>query len=456
MKSIIFSTALLFAGFTLKAQEPAKFACYFTENLSGDHLCAELKALSFKDDVDAKEILKTLLEPVGLRPNFVLQPCDSIQNCVATIGENGWRYILYDRVFLKNLVSQGNNHWASMSIFAHEVLHHLDQHTHIRNATIEKRRQMELEADAWSGRILAMLGATLDEAQAAVKSLNYTFDENFSTHPSKEQRLEAIATGYEAGVGRPGKPKGQVKLEDLSMQQHLYIKLDSLQETKNLSDSGWAIKEVIQLNNAWYGFYYKDLARKKNVIKSFQSAEELSAEIQKNAFTLHHLQFAGGQFVALVDTLKKTNNQSIARYAKLDANDLNVKKAMGKVVKDVVFANGAYWVLEEDAMASGINDQIVLITSSYPKTEISQLWKTLYVATTCKYVNSQWVTVMQKYNKDQLARVQVQGNKNTFPLDEFIRFEKDGFELETASFDGEYWGYTMLKYKNFTYENIRQ
>jgi hypothetical protein len=456
MKYIVFSILIIFASFTVKAQEPAKFACYFTENLSGDHLCAELKALSFKDDADAKEILKTLLEPVGLRPNFVLQPCDSIQNCVATIGENGWRYILYDRVFLRNLVSEGGNHWASMSIFAHEVLHHLDQHTHIRNANMEKRRQMELEADAWSGRILAMLGATLEDAQAAVKSLNYTYDENFSTHPSKEQRLDAIATGYDAGMGGAKKPKGQVKLEDLSMQQHLYIKLDSLNETQNLSDSGWAIKEVIQLNNAWYGFFYKDQERKKNIIRSYSSAEELSADIKKNDFTIHHFQYANGKFVALVDTLKKINHQSLGRYSKLDANELNVKKAMGKVVKDVVFANGEYWVLEQDAEKSGINDQIVLITDAYPKAEISQLWKTLYVANTCKYVNRQWVTVMQKYKKDQVARVQVQGNKNTFPLDEFIRFEKDGFELETASFDGIYWGYTMLKFKNFTYENIRQ
>jgi hypothetical protein len=257
-------------------------------------------------------------------------------------------------------------------------------------------------------------------------------------------------------MGGLKKPKVQVKLEDLSMQQHLYIKLDSLQETKNLSDSGWAIKEVIQLNNAWYGFFYKDQARKKNIIKSYASAEELSADIKKNAFTIHRLQFANGMFVAILDTLKKINYQSIARYSKLDANELNVKKAMGKVVRDIVFANGDYWVLEQDAEKWGINDQIVMITDAYPKTEISQLWKKLYVANTCKYVNRQWVTVMQKYNKDQLARVQVQGNKNTFPLDEFIRFEKDGFELETASFDGVFWGYTMLKYKNFTYENTRQ
>jgi hypothetical protein len=457
---VLFLTGIFFYPNNNIAQNtPAKFACYYSPNLSGDFLCDELKALSFSDDLDAREILKKILEPVGLTPNFVLQPCDSIQNCVATIGENGWRYILYDRLFLKSLVSKDGTNWSSISIFAHEVLHHLNQHTHlVQDATLQKRRQMELEADAWSGRILAMIGATLEQAQSAVSGLNYEYDEAFSSHPSKEQRLIAIEAGFKAGSSTTNKrkPKAIINLDNVTMKNHQFLKLDSLEEIDVQQTNGWLIRNVMKMNDNLYGFFVKKSDQVSvNVIKA-KSHNQLSDFIATPGSWLNSINFLGNEWIALQDSNDVRSSQTIRNAPKLDINDINLRKAKGMIIKDLSFSNGQWFILEEKADAAKVNDQIVLETDAFPQEDISQLWENLFVVTLCKFVNNKWITVLHKYNKDVTVIIQRNGYKSTFPLNEFINLESNGFSLTAADYDGVYWVYIMNQLKNFKYENVKQ
>lgn len=457
---VSFLLGLFVYPYTSFAQnKPAKFACYYSPNLSGDFLCDELKALSFSDDIDAREILKKILEPVGLTPNFVLQPCDSIKNCVATIGENGWRYILYDRLFLKSLVSKEGENWSSISIFAHEVLHHLNQHTHlVHEATLQKRRQMELEADAWSGRILAMLGATLEQAQSAVSSLNYEYDEAFSSHPSKEQRLIAIETGFQAGASATNKrkPKAIISLDNVTMKKHQFLKLDSLEEIDKQQSNGWLIRNVMKMNDHLYGFFIKKSDQVSAKVIHTKNQKDLSNFIVTPDGWLNSINYYGNEWIALQDSNDIRTKQSIRNTPKLDINDINLRKAKGMVIKDLTFSNGQWYILEETAEAAKVNDQIVLETDAFPQEDIGQLWDNLFVVTTCKFVNNKWITVLHKYNKDVTVVIQRNGYKSTFPLNEFINLESNGFSLSTADFDGMYWVYIMNQLKNFKYENVKQ
>ena len=144
---------------------------------------------SFKSNDDAKDVVKRILDPLGLKPNFEIE-ASNVQNAVAVI-QDGKRYILYSLNFILNIDKSAKTDWASISILAHEIGHHLNGHTLDNEGS---RPTTELEADEFSGFALFKMGASLEEAQAAMKTLNNT--EGSLTHPPKTARLEAIAVGW--------------------------------------------------------------------------------------------------------------------------------------------------------------------------------------------------------------------------------------------------------------------
>ena len=89
--------------------------------------------------------------------------------------------------------------YAKMSIFAHEVGHHVNGHTlGDYNLSLSESRLQELEADEWSGRVMFLMGYSLEQAQEAMHELHDgdNYDDRFSTHPSLNKRLHAIETGW--------------------------------------------------------------------------------------------------------------------------------------------------------------------------------------------------------------------------------------------------------------------
>lgn len=153
-------------------------------------------AMSFSSNREAEDVVDGILKHVGLKRNFIIMECPNIKNAIAVNlpGELGQiRYIIYDNDFMDDINLKSNTNWSAISILAHEVGHHLNAHTLSKAGNSHKN---ELEADEFSGFILAKMGATLTQAQAAINSLtNMTAS---STHPGKYKRLEAIEIGYKS------------------------------------------------------------------------------------------------------------------------------------------------------------------------------------------------------------------------------------------------------------------
>lgn len=143
---------------------------------------------TFTSDNDAQSALKMITDASGLSANFRLVAAN-VPNAAAVIFNNQ-RYILYNQTFMYN-ISQKINYWASISILAHEVGHHLNGHSLIPGGS---RPGLELEADKFSGFILGRLGATLSEAQSAINNL--ISESGSLTHPGRSARLAAIANGW--------------------------------------------------------------------------------------------------------------------------------------------------------------------------------------------------------------------------------------------------------------------
>jgi len=90
-----------------------------------------------------------------------------------------------------SITNTTGTNWSSISILAHEIGHHLNGHT---LGVGGSRPDLELQADKFSGFVCARMGATLAEAQAAMKVA--ASSAGSSTHPPKSARLEAIAVGW--------------------------------------------------------------------------------------------------------------------------------------------------------------------------------------------------------------------------------------------------------------------
>src|SRR5690606_3988707 len=78
-----------------------------------------------------------------------------------------------------------------------EVGHHLNGHT-LKSGGSNHR--IELQADEFSGFVLARMGCSLGDAQAAVNKM--LPDEGSATHPANADRLATIEKGWQRGNGR--------------------------------------------------------------------------------------------------------------------------------------------------------------------------------------------------------------------------------------------------------------
>jgi hypothetical protein len=141
------------------------------------------------DPVNAEQIIQEIIDVVGLTPNFEIKAA-RVPNAAAVIY-GGKRYILYNPDFFTNLIRTTGNKWAAVSVLAHEIGHHLDGHTLNQ---IGSKPETELEADEFSGFVLRKMGASLSDAQIAMKTAGN--ERANGTHPGQYDRLTAIADGW--------------------------------------------------------------------------------------------------------------------------------------------------------------------------------------------------------------------------------------------------------------------
>ena len=80
--------------------------------------------------------------------------------------------------------------------------HHVNGYTLGEESTLSESRQMEIEADEYSGFVMFKLGASLSQAQEAIRLMSTNDDDSYSTHPAKDKRLRAIEKGYNKAKGQ--------------------------------------------------------------------------------------------------------------------------------------------------------------------------------------------------------------------------------------------------------------
>lgn len=170
-------------------------------------LCVAIQSNNFTTNAEAEDAVNKILSVIGTSQKPVLQSCSNINNAVAAVYK-GQRYILYDTDFMNSLTEGTNKYWSNMFILAHEVGHHINGHSLdiilyandvIDPKSLEEKRRQELEADEFAGFVLAKLGASLSQTSDVISNLPRIFNENTSTHPTKEKRIASIKKGHKNG-----------------------------------------------------------------------------------------------------------------------------------------------------------------------------------------------------------------------------------------------------------------
>lgn len=162
-----------------------------TPKLTKKEIC---KKWGYASEDAAEEVVKDIMDQLGLQPNFIVLECNKTPNAAALVDSSDIgliRYIMYNKYFMQRVKAKTKTDWGAMSIMAHEIGHHLNGHTLDR---LGSRPTFELESDEFSGFALFKLGASLEEAQAAIN--NFVGEKGGPTHPGRADRLAAIEKGW--------------------------------------------------------------------------------------------------------------------------------------------------------------------------------------------------------------------------------------------------------------------
>jgi len=145
---------------------------------------------TFQSVYEAKTILKNMLDSIQWKENFSVREQNGIRNAYATII-NRERWIIYDNDFLEDIDAYTSTKWGSISVLAHEMGHHYYNHVVSSSGSTPTK---EIEADAFSGYVMAKLGASLQQSVVAMQSI--ASDKASSSHPGKKDRVDAITRGW--------------------------------------------------------------------------------------------------------------------------------------------------------------------------------------------------------------------------------------------------------------------
>ena len=158
---------------------------------------------SFESDREAATTFREILAATGIpgvADRIQVRASAETANAEAQIGEDGQRYIFYNSTFMRELGAKTQQYWSLVFVIAHEVGHHIAGHLDFAG----QNHRVELEADRYAGFILGRMGASHDEAIAAVGTIGGAGGSE--THPPRDHRVQIVSLGWNDGAG-PARPR---------------------------------------------------------------------------------------------------------------------------------------------------------------------------------------------------------------------------------------------------------
>jgi hypothetical protein len=179
------------------AQNPDNYFYPGTAEIEPKDICHFGRVTSFESNPDALKAVRKVLKRTGENVNFVVVPCNKVKTCVAVNGKDGVRYLVYNEKFMKSIEQGDGKSWTAIAQLAHEMAFHFSLDTTVV-PSFAGRRQRNIEADEFTGFLLARSGASLEEALATLNNYNNPSCENEinSEYPCRQKREAAIKRGF--------------------------------------------------------------------------------------------------------------------------------------------------------------------------------------------------------------------------------------------------------------------
>ena len=118
------------------------FSCGYKPNAKEILINQSVNDESFVNNVNIESLVEKILVLVGLSKNFIIVSHPNIENAYAITGNDGIRYIVYDKNFI-NKINNSTTNWSTLSILAHEIGHHLYGHTITISRNLAEQRNKE-------------------------------------------------------------------------------------------------------------------------------------------------------------------------------------------------------------------------------------------------------------------------------------------------------------------------
>jgi hypothetical protein len=172
---------------SVTASSTQTFCSFNSDEVSDD------RAQTSQPDEKMAKIVKELVSKTGLDQNFEVRVYAK-QNVEAK-AINNQKFILYNPQFLNKLRETEGLDYAAAEIIAHQIAHHLLGHT---SALDKTNRNLELEADRFTGFMMFRVGATLDKAQSGLNSI---LSKTRPMQIPREERINALEKGWTEAEG---------------------------------------------------------------------------------------------------------------------------------------------------------------------------------------------------------------------------------------------------------------
>lgn len=151
-------------------------------------------------DETATETVKNICD-VFMQNNFlgdeIYFGSASVENAAAVIAQDGKKYVLFNEVFvleaMLQLQKEADQQWLFRFVIAHELAHHAKMHTTL---LANDPKALELEADRIAASILAKMGVDKETLLMVTYILFEHDTEENESHPSMNERLYAIESGW--------------------------------------------------------------------------------------------------------------------------------------------------------------------------------------------------------------------------------------------------------------------
>lgn len=171
-------------------------------------------------NVETQKVFDAVTRYTDLRSNIYTVPVTNDINVQICPSDGGTNYIAYSPRWLQKIYDETNNEWVLYAIIAHETGHYALGHD---KRAIESNPEIEKAADEYAGEILAKMGASLTNAQAAFESETMRKLKG-KTHPPIKERLAAVKKGWEKVVLISSMP--QVDLSPIELPQAAPFQVD--------------------------------------------------------------------------------------------------------------------------------------------------------------------------------------------------------------------------------------